>query len=291
VLTKEVIRSIGVVRQHIFGIPIDRDVLFANHKNVDKSRIEKRQRKLIIKMPILKRFLKTDERVLLLSTGYSPASTLEKYLVGWLFVYLKRSSFVFTDQRIFHIPTTPLYDYKYAIAQIPYAGCRSLSMVGNTLVVEYTQGLKPDKFFGMANRERKKIGSLLEILKIKANQARLSRRQHLCPRCTSILEKDNYTCPRCQQQFKTVKMAYILAILLPGGGYFYTRQYFLGFIGALIDILLIVTVAYHLLEYLNGNKAALFQLIIFGFGFILEKALTAMQVSGFIKEYIPRKID
>ena len=42
----------------IFGLPIDREALFSNHKGIYKKRIEKRQRHLIVKMTFLKPFLK-----------------------------------------------------------------------------------------------------------------------------------------------------------------------------------------------------------------------------------------
>ena len=112
---------IGVLGYRIFGLPVDREVLFSNHKNIYKKKIENRQRKLIIKLPFLKPFVNITEKILVITTGYSPTTTIDKYLIGWLFVYLKRSLFVFTDQRVFHIPTTPVYKYRGSIAQIPYA--------------------------------------------------------------------------------------------------------------------------------------------------------------------------
>ena len=104
--------TFGIIRQRIFGIPVDRKILFSNHNNIYKKKIEKRQRKLIVKIPFIKAFIKENERVLLITTGYSPISTIEKYLIGWLFIYLKRSLFVFTNKRLFHIPTTPNYSYR-----------------------------------------------------------------------------------------------------------------------------------------------------------------------------------
>ena len=53
----------------IFGLPVDREILFSNRKNLYKKRIEKRQRKLIVKMSFLKPFLKKGERILLITTG------------------------------------------------------------------------------------------------------------------------------------------------------------------------------------------------------------------------------
>ena len=86
----------GLMGQQIFGLPVDRETLFSNHKKIYKKRIENRQRKLIVKLSFLKPFLKTGEKILFVSTGYSPIASLAQYITGFLFVYLKRSLFVFT---------------------------------------------------------------------------------------------------------------------------------------------------------------------------------------------------
>ena len=46
----------GFMGHRIFGLPIDREILFSNHKDVYKKRVEKRQRKLIVKTSFLKPF-------------------------------------------------------------------------------------------------------------------------------------------------------------------------------------------------------------------------------------------
>ena len=116
----------GFMGSRIFGLPVDRTILFSNHKYVYKKRVERRQRKLIVKTSFLKPFLNKGEQILLVTTGYSPLNSPAQYLTGFLFVYLKRSLFVFTNSRILHIPTTSKYNYKNSIAQVAYAGCRSI---------------------------------------------------------------------------------------------------------------------------------------------------------------------
>jgi hypothetical protein len=289
VLTNTAIKSIGIVRQHIFGIPVEREFLFSDHKGAYKSSIENRQRKLIIKMSFLRKFLKDGERVFLITTGYSPASLFEKYIVGWFFIYLKRSVFIFTDRRIIHVPTTPMYTYRNSIAHIPYAGCRSISMKGKNLIVEYTEYGRIDKFFSISGREKKKIIRFLEEIKKETTKIKYSGRKHLCPQCGHILTDGVSACPNCQLKFKTKPLAIAMSLLFPGGGYFYTRQHFLGIIGAIIDLILMGFTAYHLFNFLNGNDAALYKMILFGCGFLLEKIFTSIHVSGFIKEFIPKK--
>ena len=67
----------GFLGPQIFGLPVDREILFSNHNDIYKKRVEKRQRKLIVKISFLKPFLKKGEHVLFITTGYSP-------LIPWL---------------------------------------------------------------------------------------------------------------------------------------------------------------------------------------------------------------
>jgi len=155
---------VGFLSPEIFGLPVDREILFSNHKNIYKKRVEKRQRKLIVKISFLKPFLKKGEKVLLITTGYSPLNSLAQYLTGFIFVYLKRSLFVFTNYRIFHIPATANYKYNNSIAQVAYAGCQSIVLKGGTLIVQYERAgnKKTEKFRSIAGPERRKIRSLLK---------------------------------------------------------------------------------------------------------------------------------
>jgi hypothetical protein len=73
----------GLMGPQIFGLPVDRETLFSNHKKIYKKRIENRQRKLIVKLPFLKPFLKKGEKILLVSTGYSPITSLAQYATGF----------------------------------------------------------------------------------------------------------------------------------------------------------------------------------------------------------------
>jgi hypothetical protein len=281
--------TIGIIREKVFGLPVDRKVLFTNHKNVYKKKIEKRQRKLIIKLPFLRFFLKENEDILLVTTGYSPTGSIEKFLIGWFFVYLKRSLFVFTNRRIFHIPTTPSYKFRHSISEIIYSGCKSITLSGSTLAVEYHKFLKVEKFFGIDGREKKKLRTLLDRINAKLNRKEFILRNSLCPQCTAPLQEGKYTCKKCQLKFKTRFMASVYTLLLPGGGYLYIRQYFLGVVIAIIELVLLTYLGLALVDVLDGDGVGVFQLISFGFALIFTKCLALLHVKDFIKEFIPHK--
>ena len=281
----------GILGQQIFGLPVDRKTLFSNHKKIYKKRIEKRQRKLIIKLAFLKPFLKRGEHIMLISTGYSPLTSLAQYVTGFVFVYLKRSLFVFTNHRILHIPTTPSYQYKGAVSQIAYSGCQSIALKGGTLVVEYGNFGKVETFKGIPVAERKKIRALLQKVSLSGTKGDLAERKHLCPRCTHLLDAGKYACQNCQLKFKNKLLARIIAIIIPGGGYFYTRHYLIGFLNAVLELFLLFYIGYIILSLSraqSGSQESIFLLVILVAAFLIQKIIAVIHSSHFIDEFIPR---
>ncbi len=267
------------------NLPVDRDILFSNHKNVYKKGIEKRQTKLIKKIPFIKPFLRDSEKIFLLTTGCSPVSFLEQFLTGWIVFYLKRSLFVFTNKRIFHIPIKLGYSFRNSIAQILYADCQSIVLKRGTLVVVYKNG-KKEKFLYIAGKERKKIKTLLDPLPMESEGSEKLERTHLCPRCTKELIYEKYTCPNCHLEFKDKNTVKKLSLLYPGGGYFYTRHPVLGISDALTEILLIFLLIISFVETLQGVEGSVFMFLFWSISLVIEKAVTVFHSNHFIKEYI-----
>ena len=189
-MAKAGFKPAGFLSAQVFGLPVDRKALFSNHKDVYKKRIEKRQRKLFVKIGPLKPFLKRNEQILLVTLG--------NYLTGFAFSYLKRSLFVFTNLRIIHLPTTSSYKYKNSLAQIAYAGCQSITLKRGMLVVQFAKSNQIEKFKAIAVQERKKIRALLKkSIPLSGTKGNLSGRIHLCPRCAHRLAEQKYECEIC----------------------------------------------------------------------------------------------
>jgi len=280
---------VGMLGPQIFGLPVDREILFSNHKDVYKKRVEKRQRKLIVKISFLKPFLKKGEQVLLVTTGYSPLNSLAQYLTGFVFVYLKRSLFVFTNYRILHVPATANYNYKNSIAQVVYAGCQSIELKGGTLIVQHLRaGFKSiEKFKAIAGSERRKIRSLLKKrIPLSITKGQVSARMHLCPRCAHRLAKGMKKCTKCRLQFKSKFVAVLSALLIPGGGYLYIRQYLLGVLDALVQIVLAVLIAYLFFGLHDQMPPEPLHLALIP-AFLYLKMISAIHSSHFIEEFIP----
>ncbi len=278
----------GILGQQIFGLPVERETLFSNHKQIYKKRVEKRQRKLIVKLAFLKPFLKKGEKILLISTGYSPLASVAQYLTGFVFIYLKRSLFVFTNYRIIHVPTTPSYNYKGSIAQIAYAGCQSILLKGGTLVVEYGKFGKVETFKGIPVSERKKIKELLKQFKITGTKSDLAERMPLCPRCGNRLLRGKYRCENCQLKFKSRLLARIIAIIFPGGGYFYTRHYLVGLLNAVLEIFLLVYLAVTIKDTVNGVEESLYYAVTLSAIYLIIKIISVIHSTHFTSEFIPK---
>lgn len=271
-------------------LPFDREILFSNHKGNYKKRIEKRQTKLLKNMAFLKNFLKEDEKILLITTGCSPTPILEQLLTGWIFIYLKRSLFIFTNKRLFHIPTKRNYSYRYSIAHILYPDCDSIQLKGNRLVVGYKNG-KKEKFLYIARKEKKKIKVLIPTISFEGTPSEIQKRIHLCPRCTKELEEEKYICPHCFLEFKEKDKAKKISLIYPGGGYFYTRHPFLGVSDAIVETILLVLVIVSLIDAIKGVEGSGYELFPFAILLVIEKLISVYHSNHFIKEYIPKEKD
>jgi hypothetical protein len=281
----------GIMQYKVFGIPVNREIMFSNHKEKYKPRVEKRQRHLIAKISFLRYFLEPGETVLLVTTGHSPPTVLEKLGIGWLFLYLKRSILIFTDRRIFHVPTTSTYGYRNSLTQILYSACKSIEVKRSSLVVQYKGGGETEKFFSLSGREKKKIREILKAISLEGPKGGASGRVHLCPQCAGALYRSISSCKACGLRFKTGTVAAAVAIIFPGGGYFYLRQYFLGFVIGFLEICAAALIAVPAVNLAHGAAVNFLWL---GGGLlmlILLKAFAVVHARVIAEEFVPRSSD
>jgi hypothetical protein len=271
----------------IFGLPVDTGVLFANHKGVYQPKIEKNKTKLLRKLGFLANFLDADEKIIFVTTGCSPYSTLEQLTMGALWVaVLKRALFVFTNKRLLHIPVTWSFDYRGSIAQILYQDCKRLQVSGSGLVAEYHTG-KKDRFACIPGPDRRIIKHFQFVTGESDRRSENPRRNHLCPNCTEVLPARTVTCPSCGLEFKSRAKALTRSILLPGGGYFYTGHPFLGACDALGEAYLLILNVVVLFAGLLGDTKAMATLPVFLVLLVIEKVGTVYHSNSFLDEFIP----
>ena len=267
-------------------IPIDTQFMFSNHKNVHKAGIEKRQRKLLRKIPSIGAFLAPDEKVLLVIPCISPTSFFEQWSMGWVFMIVNRALLVVTDKGMFHVPAKANYDYRHSIAKFNYADCKELRVKGRFLYVQYANGEK-ERFMYLPRAQRLKLKAYLPTVKLGANAAAKAGRTHLCPRCTRPLAPDTYQCGGCRLPFKDMATATKLSLLIPGGGYFYTGHPILGLGDFVVELALLALVIGGIAGMIAGEPTAMGNTIFFGIVLALEKLLTIHHAKRYISEYIP----
>lgn len=257
------------------GLPIDTVVMFSDHKNRHNKGREKRQTNLMRKISFIKPFLDKDETIMLLTTGALRC-----------FPYGIRSLFVFTNKRIFHIPTERNYSYICSVAQILYGDCRSIAIEGLNLVANYENG-KIEEFY-IELEEKKKIKELLKMILLRGEQSKTLGRAHLCPRCTEELMKSQYNCPRCHLEFKNEREGKRFSWRYPGAGYFYARFWFTGIATALSESILILF-AFGFAIMARGHEYAIIGFFLMLFIILIERLVTEHHVARIIQEYIPQE--
>ncbi len=279
--------SARVMSQDLFGLPVDTDLLFSDHRGIYRRGVEKRQRRLLKSLNFINPFLEEGEKILHITTGCSPVSAVELILTGWIVYIQRRSLFVFTNTRIFHVPTTTNFSYRSSIAQILYGDCENIAVKGATLVVRYKNG-KKETFASLASRERRKIRALLGSGPLESRQSTPQCRTYLCPRCTAPLVEGQFSCPACSLEFKNKQRARKLSIIYPGGGYFYTGHPVLGVLDAFVETYLSFLVLIAALGVIAEPVAGLPALVFLAALLVFEKALTVYHARNFIKDYIPK---
>ena len=283
----ERVQTVAPEVRNVEGLPTEKDILFSEHKSNYKKGIEKRQTRLLRKCSFLGTFLQKDEVILLVTTGCSPVSVWEQLITGWIVFYLKRCLIVVTNKRIFHVPSTPNFDYRNSIAQIRYGDCDDIRIRGRTLTVRYTGG-KKEKFFNIDPREKKKLNALLSAIPLGGDPGTTQQRTHLCPKCTRPLEEDACACSACGFEFLNKAEGRKYALILPGGGYFYARHLWMGISDAIVELYLIFFCGTLLAETIKGSGETVVPLLIFGLMLVVEKTISIYHASHFIKEFIPR---
>ncbi len=277
--------------EKLSGMEIDREVIFTDYENNYKKSVEKRQLKLLEKIIFIKKFLAEGEKIQLVTTAISPITVLEQFLTGLILFHIKRCLLVFTNKRIFHIPTKTDYSYRYSVADVFYEDCKLIKIKGSTLVIHYKNG-SIEKFYYLNRRERKKLKQIFENMEFHSSpevEKERRGRKHLCPRCTKELMENKYECMSCNLEFKSLKEGKKISWLYPGGGYFYTKHYILGVFDAIVEAYLILFAVACLIIALTEEIELMVAFIFILFALMIEKLISVYHAKSFIKEYIPKQ--
>lgn len=272
-------------------LPLNETIAFSDCSGVYREGIKRKQLNMIRNYaPLLKQFLEPGEEILLVMRACSPAAFWHEFMTQCMAYYLRRCTLVATDRRILHFPSRTNFKPRFSVSQIRFG---DLSRIGITTIpykqlrLVYKNG-KREIFLHV--RDVLKLKDILPVLEFRGQAETLVRgRHHLCPRCKAPLLSGNHICPVCKQEFKSERKAVFLALLAPGGGYFYTNHPFLGIQCFLVEIFLLMLLlpALYLGGSLAGRAAGPWPAVVFSAVFLFQKTLTVLHAKQFVREFIP----
>lgn len=281
-----------MANEETLGLPINTGVCFSTARGKFNKRVMKRQLKTFGPLvALLRQFLEPDESIVLAVRGRSPVSTLEAISTGWVIYYARRCVLVVTSKRILHIPVRVNLSPRKSIAEARYGDIATLkfrAFLGRALALTYKSG-KRETFSAIPSAEFKKLKMVLNAPPSEGPVTEAGERRHLCPKCMSPLRKDTYECPTCRLEFKSRGQAVRRALLVPGGGWFYTGYPMLGVLYGLIEVLLLadILLALGLIAAGAGDEERVVQIVVAALMLALEKSLAVHHARRSVDDYIP----
>lgn len=222
------------------GLQLRTDVLYTNFRGEEKRGQRKSADKILAKLrdPLL-RLLQKDEAVLFVCRAQAPLGALEEFLGGIHTHYQGESVLVLTNKQLVHFLVKTNGDWKRMLRQVSWgaiAGAEVKGFLGKKLELRYRNGVT-ENYWRLRRADASKLRVLLRpLLEASAGEASPSPGvASICPECFAPLTQKVYTCPQCGLPFKDEKTLMWRAILIPGGGLFYTGQWLLGIFSAIYE--------------------------------------------------------
>lgn len=200
--------------------------------------------------------LEPDEAVLYIARGQMMPSGVERFFLGVHAYYLAPAMLVLTNRRLLHLFVTWNRMWKRGMRSARWGDMEEAKVKGllcPKLQIKYRNG-KKETYWRIRSDDGKKIQLLLEVLLPTAageTSPALSMTS-VCPDCRAALTPGLYECPQCRLKFKDEKTALRRALLIPGGGFFYTGHTLLGVAHSLIDLFLLFYLAISVLVALGA---------------------------------------
>jgi len=283
----------------IGGISVRPDVLNTNYKGEENARIQKRTEKILQKLqPALQRTLLPAETVLYVMRARSPLSLIEQITSAWWTAALAACAIVITDKRILFFPVKRDGSWRESVRSVHWGDIEEIKPKG-LLIRNVSFRLKNRTkvtYTNFSRADAKKIATIAAVLIPAASGEMTSAHGlvQLCPDCRNILTEGQYVCPACGLIFKNERSMVTRSILLPGGGYFYTGHRGIAIFLAVIEGYLVLEILRFLFVGLSSAKALAdirSTLIVLGFFWAIETAITILHCRRYIRDFIPDKRD
>ena len=247
-------QSVRLISHH--GILVREDTAFTNKKGLEKYWIRKRAEMALDKLQEpLRRILESEEAVFYVAEAKMMPGGFEQFFLGWHAIYLARGVLVLTNRRLLYLLVARNCLWKRSMRGARWGDideAKNKGILGSRLCITYRDG-KKEVFGLMAWNDSKKTQLLIEALLPQARSETSSALGMIsyCPECRAELTAGVYECPNCRLQFKDEKTLLKRALLIPGGGFFYTGHPFLGLLHAITDLVVIIIWVYSIMVVLG----------------------------------------
>jgi len=290
----------------IQGVRIREDSVFTNDRGQEKKGIRKRAEGIFAKLgEEIRRVLAPDEAVLFVTRCQAPVGSLEQMTLGWYIYYVTATVVVFTNRRLLHFGVKRSGDWNKILRSVSWGDIEDVKVKGwlsKTLELKYRTG-KKERYWNISREDGNKLRTLLVAL-FAAGARESSPAQtmiSLCPSCLAELTPKVYRCAKCGLEFKDEKTMVTRSLIIPGGGYFYTGHWFLGFGDFIVEAYLLILVFIFVATATglikdplteSGQEPIAGMAAWIATGFIAailaaEKWLTVHHCRRFIREFIP----
>ncbi len=286
------------------GLRIREDVAFTNAKGEEDNGVRKRAGKVLEKLAdVLPRVLAQDETIFYATRLQAPIGFWEQYGLGWYVYRVTSTALIFTNRRILHLGVDSGGKWKGTVKAAAYGDivkAEPKGWIGGILWLTYRNGRK-EKYWNLRGGGVKKLKAMLPVLLAAAGGEATAAQGmvSLCPECLAVLTDRVYYCGRCGLVFKDEKTMVKRSLFIPGGGYFYSGQTFLGVVDLLAEawltiiLLLMAFTAYSMWGHPASNNpdtmdatGALIMAFVFAGILAVEKLFTIHHCRRFIREFI-----
>ncbi|MGB6432390.1 MAG: hypothetical protein WBF06_17560 [Candidatus Acidiferrales bacterium] len=232
-----------------FGVRVRADLVFTDAKGKDSAGQKKiAENALAGLQAILPRLMGPNEVVLAVGFAQGQIPIFERMFLGWGAYLLGRTCLVATNRGLlrFRIRGKGLFGWEWdngvqGIGWGDVAEAKAKGGLGRLFALRYRNNQK-ETYWRLAGVFGKKLQTLAPLL-LNANLGEATAAggpTSLCPKCLAPLNAGVYRCAQCGQVFRDEKKLFWRTLLIPGGEYFYVRQFGFGILQAFVELMVLV---------------------------------------------------
>jgi hypothetical protein len=211
------------------GVQIREDVAFTNTKGQDNPGVRRRAEKVLDKLQApLQQTLEPGEVVLYVVRAKLYPRVLERFLVGWLALYLEGVALIFTNRRLLQFRVQSAGAWRGSLSAAAWGDvehARAHGWLNRYLDLKFRNNRKV-RYWGFRSSDKGKLKIILPTLFAACQEEKTAAggAVSLCPNCRAALTPQVYQCLSCKQEFRNERTLAWRAVFVPGGAYFYTKN-------------------------------------------------------------------